>query len=401
MKSESPPGTCGFAPAQLRRRDDGWTPARQRVFIERFAVSGSVKSACRFADMSPATAYKLRQPPAAVAFADAWDAARSTGFAALTDIAVERAMYGQKQEVFYKGEMVGFRTVYDNRMLMGMLLNRGPLADNRFHQPLYRDDTSDDLESVDEAYGAALVDLDAALAPEEAEEAAAEADSNPASCVSSQLPAGEEAGEKAATGPVHGPRGPSGRVQPDQGNDARHDPVPREGREAVAADHRYERADDDHGDHERDDEADRDVVDLARVQQGAVLDQFEDGRAEHRRDCKEKAELGGSAPLDPHRQRAHDRRARPADPGDHREALSEADADRDPHRNIGDAVDGDALRHAFDEQDGDTADDQRDRNDLGMTEQRLDLLVQREADDRGGDKGEQDVADETQRHRIA
>ena len=169
MENESPPGSCDFAPAPLRHRNDGWTPARQRIFIERLAVSGTVKSACRFADMSPASAYKLRQHPAAVAFADAWDAARSTGFAALTDIAVERAMYGQKQEVFYKGEVVGFRTVYDNRMLMGLLLNRGHLADNRFHQPLYRDDTGEDLESVDEAYGAALVDLDAALAPEEAE----------------------------------------------------------------------------------------------------------------------------------------------------------------------------------------------------------------------------------------
>ncbi|MGI4878586.1 MAG: hypothetical protein ACRYG4_13985, partial [Janthinobacterium lividum] len=208
--------TPPFAPATLRPREDGWTPDRQRIFIERLGTTGSVKSACRSAGMDASSAYRLRQHPSAWAFSDAWEAARSVGLAQITDIAIDRAVFGQKQEVFQRGELVGMRTIFDNKLLMFLLLNRGRLADNRFHQPLYAvggEDGEDAPESADDAYAEALVALDVELEGEEAAIAAAEAALDaadareadaasatpPASCGLSGLPTAADSAPSPAT----------------------------------------------------------------------------------------------------------------------------------------------------------------------------------------------------------
>src|SRR3546814_2846774 len=49
--------------------------------------------------------------------------------------------------------------------------------------------------------------------------------------------------------------------------------------------------------------------------------------------------LGRGLAVDPERHRAEDRRARAADPGDHRDALDQPDEDRLARRHIGDAAD--------------------------------------------------------------
>ena len=70
-------------------------------------------------------------------------------------------------------------------------------------------------------------------------------------------------------------------------------------------------------------------------------------------------------------------------------------------RQLGDADDIGSLGQPLDDQDGDAADDQGDRNDLRVPEQRLDMLDQDEAEDRRRQEGDQDVADEAPRDRVA
>ena len=55
----------------------------------------------------------------------------------------------------------------------------------------------------------------------------------------------------------------------------------------------------------------------------------------------------------------------------------------------------------LDGDDGDAAENEGDRDDLGIAEQRLDLVDQEEAEDRRGQKGDEDIADEPPRHRVA
>src|SRR5438270_7454630 len=110
-------------------------------------------------------------------------------------------------------------------------------------------------------------------------------------------------------------------------------------------------ADDDERNHEADDETDTDRAEADAAGVGeqfmAVLDEFERGRPDHRRDCEEEAELGGGAPLDAEAKRSHNRRARTADAGDHRQALSDAGADCRPDGQSGDSDHVRALGELF------------------------------------------------------
>lgn len=69
------PAAASFEPAPVRRRHDGWTPDRQRAFIEHLADSGCVSHAARAARMTTQSAYALRRRHSNSMFAYAWDAA--------------------------------------------------------------------------------------------------------------------------------------------------------------------------------------------------------------------------------------------------------------------------------------------------------------------------------------
>lgn len=60
---------------RLRRRDDGWLPARQADFLGYLAETGSVSAAAARVGMSRESAYRLRRREGAESFAAAWDAA--------------------------------------------------------------------------------------------------------------------------------------------------------------------------------------------------------------------------------------------------------------------------------------------------------------------------------------
>lgn len=107
-------------------RHDGWTPERQRGFIEGLADLGSVRAAANAVNMTPEGAYLLRRHPQAQEFRKAWEAALKLGVQRLEDIAMDRALNGVEVPVYSYGKLVGTRRVYNDRLLMFLLRNRAP-----------------------------------------------------------------------------------------------------------------------------------------------------------------------------------------------------------------------------------------------------------------------------------
>lgn len=115
-----------FTPVPIKPRSDGWTPERQRDFIEALADTGSVNAACKYVNMSTVGAYRIRRLPEGESFRKAWDAALDLGVQRLEDVAMDRALNGVDEPVYSYGELVGVRKKVNDRLLMFMLRNRSP-----------------------------------------------------------------------------------------------------------------------------------------------------------------------------------------------------------------------------------------------------------------------------------
>ncbi len=121
-----------FAPVPRRKpRHDGWTPERQRAFVEALADTGCVQIAARMVNMSPESAYMLRRAPGAEGFRKAWEAAQGLGLQVVKDEAFHRAMHGQLVPVFVAGKLIGFRRKKNDRLLMFILRHYGQDANGR------------------------------------------------------------------------------------------------------------------------------------------------------------------------------------------------------------------------------------------------------------------------------
>ena len=118
-----------FTPVPVRARRDGWTPERQLAFILRLALLGGVAAAARAVGMSRESAYRLRDHPGAAGFAASWDKALGWGRGRATDIGTERAIYGERRGVYYRGRKVGEEVHHDNRLLIAAM-NRLPPEPN-------------------------------------------------------------------------------------------------------------------------------------------------------------------------------------------------------------------------------------------------------------------------------
>ena len=110
----------------VRYRYDGWVPDRQLEFIEALSSCGCIEQAARSVGMSKASAYALRQRPDAEAFRLAWDAALDYSVSRLADAAMARAIHGVAIPIFHKGEQVGERRHYNERLTMFLLRSRYP-----------------------------------------------------------------------------------------------------------------------------------------------------------------------------------------------------------------------------------------------------------------------------------
>lgn len=116
-----------FTPVPRERmRRGGWSAERQRQFIELLAETGSVRAACRRMGVGEHHIYKLRRHPAAESFRRAWEQALDCGIARIEDAAMDRALNGVEQPLYHQGQLVGTRTVHNDRLLMFLLKNRAP-----------------------------------------------------------------------------------------------------------------------------------------------------------------------------------------------------------------------------------------------------------------------------------
>ena len=121
------PDAYRWVPVLKKRRKDGWSPDRQRAFIEALADTGSVATAAQRVGMSESSAYRLRRSPGAEAFDRAWGAAIDAAAKKLLDAAFERALVGSDEPVFDRdGNRVGRRLRQSDRLLMFLLRAYAP-----------------------------------------------------------------------------------------------------------------------------------------------------------------------------------------------------------------------------------------------------------------------------------
>lgn len=121
------PAAYHWVPVLKKRRKDGWSPDKQRAFIEELADCGSVITAAQRVGMSESSAYRLRRSPGAEAFDRAWSAAIDAASKKLLDAAFERALVGSDEPVFDReGRRVGRRLRQSDRLLMFLLRAYAP-----------------------------------------------------------------------------------------------------------------------------------------------------------------------------------------------------------------------------------------------------------------------------------
>jgi hypothetical protein len=118
-----------FTPAPTRKRFAGWTAERQRVFIERLALTGNVGEACALAGLSSNSFYRLCQKPGAESFVKACNAARVlAGSVRGSAIAWDRAINGRVERFYKNGELVMERRVPSDYLLTWLLARLDPLT---------------------------------------------------------------------------------------------------------------------------------------------------------------------------------------------------------------------------------------------------------------------------------
>lgn len=120
-----PPDLLAFAPVPVRYRHDGWTPERQRAFIEELADCLSPEIAAERVGMSAQTAYRLRRRSGAEGFSAAWHAALVSGVRHhIPAAALDMALNGRIVRRYYHGKLVAEERVFSERLLL-LLLQKG------------------------------------------------------------------------------------------------------------------------------------------------------------------------------------------------------------------------------------------------------------------------------------
>lgn len=111
--------------------EDRWTKAKMAEFLRVLAAQQSVAAAARAVGMSRQSAYKLRNRLKGEPFDIAWEAAFQHGYDALHQAALERALHGVEVPVFHKGEQVGTRRHFDERLTTFLLARRNNVGAQR------------------------------------------------------------------------------------------------------------------------------------------------------------------------------------------------------------------------------------------------------------------------------
>jgi hypothetical protein len=123
------PDALDFDPVMVRYRTDGWTPAKQREYVEALADTGVAKWAAARVGMTEQSANRLRRRADARSFDLACAAAQRIGARRIVSLSFERAIEGTLKHYYYRGELVGEDRVYDNRLLVALLPRLLPLVE--------------------------------------------------------------------------------------------------------------------------------------------------------------------------------------------------------------------------------------------------------------------------------
>jgi hypothetical protein len=99
-----------------------WTVPKMMLFINTLANTGSVSVAAKCAGMSRQSAYGLRNKLIDQPFDLAWEAALEFGFQQVAHEALDRALNGTLIPVYYKGEKVDERRVFNERATLNLML---------------------------------------------------------------------------------------------------------------------------------------------------------------------------------------------------------------------------------------------------------------------------------------
>lgn len=110
--------------------DRVWSDDLAAMVLKGLHMIGNVRQISRALNVSTPTIYRRRQHPV---FQVRWDRNLNMRFQELEEILLERAVYGFEEEIWYRGQYLGTRTVYDHPLAMRLLelaLDRERLARN-------------------------------------------------------------------------------------------------------------------------------------------------------------------------------------------------------------------------------------------------------------------------------
>lgn len=127
--ADAPEAILDTPEATPRFRHDGWTPERQRRFLECVAEGHTVENACRIVDLSVASAYALRRRAAGAGFALGWHAANLLARERVADTLLARALYGQTETGTRPDGGTWTRHRFDNGLATRLLARLDAQAD--------------------------------------------------------------------------------------------------------------------------------------------------------------------------------------------------------------------------------------------------------------------------------
>lgn len=117
-----PPPLSGFDPVPLRYRVDGWTPQRQRAYVEHLAETLCPETAASLVGMSAESIRRLRRRPGAEGLNAACDAALRKGLSERGRAAlIDEAVNGRLVRRFYHGELISEERIRSPRLLLALI----------------------------------------------------------------------------------------------------------------------------------------------------------------------------------------------------------------------------------------------------------------------------------------
>ncbi|TPG13069.1 hypothetical protein [Sphingomonas oligophenolica] len=124
--------------ADRAQRYDGWTPDRQRTFLEAIAEGHTVVTACIKVGMASSSAYALRRRAAGVGFALGWRAANLLARDKVADTLLARAIDGQVETLTRQNGDTITRHRFDNRLASTMLARLDRFADTEAREATHQ-----------------------------------------------------------------------------------------------------------------------------------------------------------------------------------------------------------------------------------------------------------------------